>query len=77
MTKLAGAWDKLAFVPKSADVTVLAGGKVEWAHVTVTLPVKGGVKIMTVGIVAVSEAGGWRWVSLNWSPEVQPDDATH
>ncbi len=77
MTKLARAWDKLAFVPKSADVTVLAGGKVAWAHVTVTMAIKGGVKIMTVGIVAVAEADGWRWVSLNWSPEVQPDDATH
>jgi hypothetical protein len=77
MTKLAKAWDKLALVPKSVDVTALAGGKVAWAHATVTLPVKGGVKILTVGIVAVPEDGGWRWVSLNWSPEMQPDDAIH
>jgi hypothetical protein len=79
MTRLARSWDKLALTPKSAEFTPLANGKVAWAEVTVTLPTGtlARVKIMTVGIIAVREADTWRWVSLNWSPRVQPHEATH
>ena len=77
MTTFVRTLDKLKMTTKWIELTPLAGGKIAWAHTTVTLQIKGGEKIMTVGIVAVPEGGTWKWVSLNWSPEVQPDAAVH
>jgi len=77
MAKLVASWDKLALSTKAVELKVLAGGKIAWAKTTVVLPVKGGSKLLTVGIVAVPESGGWKWVLLNWSPELQPDEAVH
>lgn len=77
IARLVKAWDKLPLQLKDVDWTELAGGKVGWAHVTVFLPTKKGKKKLTVGIVAVPEAGGWRWVAMSWSPEVAAADATH
>jgi len=77
IARLVKGWDKLALTPRRVDFTSLAGGKVAYIHVTLTMPTKPRTKIVTVGIVAVLEGGGWRWVSLNWSPEVQASDAQH
>lgn len=77
MTAFVGTLDKLKLTPKAVELKSYAGGKIAWVHTTVTLAIKGGEKILTVGIVAVPEGGTWKWVSMNWSPEVQPDAAIH
>jgi hypothetical protein len=76
--KLVKAWDRLALSTEAVDWTPLANGAIGWAHVTVTMPLKNEKKkIMSVGIVAVPEEGGWRWVSLNWSPDTYGSGAAH
>ncbi len=76
--KLVKTWDKLPLTLQAVDWTPLANNAIGWAHVTVSMPVKNGkTKIMTVGVVAVPENGGWRWVSLNWSPDINGSAAAH
>ncbi|HEY4242350.1 MAG TPA: hypothetical protein VGM88_21180 [Kofleriaceae bacterium] len=78
LAKLVGSWDKLKLQTRAVTTKTLAGGKLLWADVVVTLEVrKGEFKELRLGVVAVPEAGEWRWVALNWNPEVDPDVAAH
>jgi hypothetical protein len=77
--KLVKTWDRLELKTQGVEWTTFASGAIGWAHVALTIPMKGGKKVkrLSVGIIAVPEEGGWRWVALSWSPEVASMDAAH
>jgi hypothetical protein len=71
--KLARSWDGLKLWPSKVDVTTFAKGAIAFVHADVWIPAKpkGGVKL-ELGAILVPEAGGWRWVSLDFKADDNP-----
>lgn len=71
--ELAAGWDKLKLSPLRVDAKLLAGGAIGWATAHVAMPRKGrGPVELVLGVVAIPESGGWRWVSLQFLAAVVP-----
>jgi ketosteroid isomerase-like protein len=65
---LAKGWDKLKMWVTPVDSRVFGGLAFAWGNVF--LPVKGkGAARMVVGAIAAKEGGGWKWLSVSFSPQ--------
>lgn len=69
--KLAKQWDKLGLGVSSIEVTPLAGGAIAFVQASTVWPSKKRkVNVpMMLGMVIVPVGSGWRWVSMQFSPE--------
>ena len=68
-TKLAASWDKLKLAAYKIEARTFGDGSIGLVRAVVALPAVRAKRIvpMVLAAVAVLDADGWRWVSLNWS----------